>query len=70
MNLGVALPAWMFSNDKGTAPLVLLGLVGGCILLPLGLMSWCVACVALQQLAMHVLGVISNTDDNATTLTQ
>jgi translocation protein SEC63 len=40
MNLGVALPSWMFSKDKKAAPLMLLGLVGCGILLPLGLMSW------------------------------
>lgn len=40
MNLGIALPQWMFSKDKKAAPLMLLGLVGGGILLPLGLMSW------------------------------
>lgn len=40
MNLGVALPDWMFAKDKKAAPLMLLGLVGCGILLPLGLMSW------------------------------
>eukprot|EP00879_Flechtneria_rotunda_P003234 GHRR01003457.1.p1 GENE.GHRR01003457.1~~GHRR01003457.1.p1 ORF type:complete len:707 (+),score=247.45 GHRR01003457.1:307-2427(+) len=40
MNLGVALPEWMFAKDKKAAPLMLLGLVGCGILLPLVLMSW------------------------------
>ncbi|KAF8055125.1 ERDJ2A [Scenedesmus sp. PABB004] len=40
MNLGVALPDWMFAKDKKAAPLMLLGLVGCGILLPLGLMTW------------------------------
>jgi hypothetical protein len=40
INLGVALPDWMFAKDKKAAPLMLLALVGGGILLPLGLMSW------------------------------
>jgi len=33
-------PDWMFAEDKKAAPLMLLALVGGGILLPLGLMSW------------------------------
>eukprot|EP00878_Enallax_costatus_P024760 GHUV01026445.1.p1 GENE.GHUV01026445.1~~GHUV01026445.1.p1 ORF type:complete len:636 (+),score=256.18 GHUV01026445.1:447-2354(+) len=40
INLGVALPDWMFAKDKKAAPLMLLGLVGCGILLPLGIMSW------------------------------
>jgi hypothetical protein len=40
MNLGVALPEWMFTKDSKAAPLMLLVLVGGGILLPMALMSW------------------------------
>jgi len=40
MNLGVALPDWILRKDKKTAPLMLLGLVGFGILLPLSLISW------------------------------
>ncbi len=40
MNIGVALPEWMFNKDSKTAPLLLLGLVGVGILLPLSLISW------------------------------
>lgn len=40
INLGIALPEWMFNKDKKTAPLMLLALVGCGILLPLGVMSW------------------------------
>ncbi len=40
LNLGVALPAWMFTKDSKAAPLMLLALVGGGILAPLALVSW------------------------------
>jgi translocation protein SEC63 len=40
MNIGVALPSWMFSKDRKTAPLMLLALVGGGILLPLAAVSY------------------------------
>lgn len=40
MNIGIALPSWMFSKDKKTAPLMLLALVGGGILLPLAIVSY------------------------------
>jgi translocation protein SEC63 len=40
MNLGVALPEWMFTKDSKAAPLMLLVLVGGGIILPMALMSW------------------------------
>jgi len=40
MNIGVALPDWMFSTDRRVAPLMLLGLVGFGILLPLVAASW------------------------------
>lgn len=40
INVGVALPEWIFTKDKKTAPLMLLGLVGCGILLPLSLVSW------------------------------
>jgi translocation protein SEC63 len=40
MNIGVALPDWMFAKDKTTAPLMLLLLVGGGILAPLVAASW------------------------------
>lgn len=40
MNLGVALPEWMFAKDSKMAPLMLLVLVGGGILLPMAVMSW------------------------------
>jgi translocation protein SEC63 len=40
MNLGVALPDWLLRKDKKTAPLMLLGLVGFGILLPLSVISW------------------------------
>jgi translocation protein SEC63 len=39
-NIGIALPSWMFNKDRKTAPLLLLGLVGGCILLPLAIVSY------------------------------
>lgn len=35
LNLGVALPEWIFSQDKRAAPVILISLVGLCILLPL-----------------------------------
>lgn len=40
MNIGVALPSWMFSKDRKTAPLMLLALVGGGIILPLAVVSY------------------------------
>lgn len=40
MNMGVALPSWMFNKDKKAAPIMLLGLVGGGILLPLAIVSY------------------------------
>ncbi|GLC39388.1 hypothetical protein PLESTM_000891300 [Pleodorina starrii] len=40
MNVGVALPTWLFTKDSKVAPLMLLGLVGFGILLPLGVVSW------------------------------
>jgi len=40
MNVGVALPEWMFAKDKNVAPLMLLALVGVGILLPLAAVSW------------------------------
>lgn len=40
MNIGVALPEWIFPTDKKAAPLVLMGLVGIGILLPLIAVSW------------------------------
>lgn len=40
MNVGVALPTWLFTKDSKLAPLMLLGLVGFGILLPLGGVSW------------------------------
>ncbi len=40
MNVGVALPSFMFAKDKKAAPVVLLALVGCGILLPLVAVSW------------------------------
>jgi translocation protein SEC63 len=40
MNVGVALPEWMFTKDRKMAPLMLLGLVGGGVLLPMALAAW------------------------------
>ena len=40
LDIGIALPEWIFSKDRNTAPLVLGGLVGLGILLPLGIASW------------------------------
>lgn len=40
MNLGVALPSWMFTKDRKAAPLMLLALVGGGIILPLAVVSY------------------------------
>ncbi|KAK9829144.1 hypothetical protein WJX72_004149 [[Myrmecia] bisecta] len=37
MSMGVALPAWIFSKDHKTAPVLLIALIGGGVLLPLGL---------------------------------
>lgn len=39
LNMGVALPEWMFAADSKAAPLLLIGLVSLCILLPLVLMA-------------------------------
>ena len=36
----MALPEWLFAKDSKLAPLMLLGLVGVGILLPLGVASW------------------------------
>ena len=36
----MALPEFFFTQDRKTAPLLLLGLVGGGILLPLSIVSW------------------------------
>ena len=35
LNMGVALPEWIFSRDKHAAPVILISLIGICILLPL-----------------------------------
>ncbi len=40
MDVGVALPTWLFTRDSKLAPLMLLGLVFCGILLPLGVASW------------------------------
>lgn len=40
LDIGIALPEWIFSKDRNTAPLVLGGLVGLGILLPLGVAAW------------------------------
>ena len=40
LDIGIALPEWIFSKDRNTAPLVLGGLVGLGILLPLAVASW------------------------------
>lgn len=40
MDVGVALPTWLFTKDSKLAPLMLLGLVFCGILLPLGIASW------------------------------
>jgi preprotein translocase subunit Sec63 len=40
MNVGVALPEWMFTKSKKAAPLMLLALVGGGVLLPMALGAW------------------------------
>jgi translocation protein SEC63 len=40
MNVGVALPEWMFNKDKKMAPVMLLVLVGGGVLLPMALGAW------------------------------
>ncbi|KAG2451784.1 hypothetical protein HYH02_003562 [Chlamydomonas schloesseri] len=40
VDVGVALPTWLFTKDSRLAPLMLLGLVGVGILLPLGVVSW------------------------------
>ena len=39
LNMGVALPEWIFAADSKAAPLLLIGLVSLCILLPLVLMA-------------------------------
>ena len=38
--MGVALPEWMFAADSKAAPLLLIGLVSLCVLLPLVIMAW------------------------------
>ncbi|KAG2485811.1 hypothetical protein HYH03_015521 [Edaphochlamys debaryana] len=40
MDVGVALPTWLFTKDSKVAPLMLLALVGFGILLPLGVVSF------------------------------
>ncbi|GFH31320.1 molecular chaperone, partial [Haematococcus lacustris] len=40
MNIGVALPSWVFAKEKGMAPLMLIALVFCGILLPLIVASW------------------------------
>ncbi|BDA43749.1 Translocation protein SEC63 homolog [Coccomyxa sp. Obi] len=35
LNMGVALPEWIFSRDKNAAPVILISLIGICVLLPL-----------------------------------
>ena len=40
LNMGVALPEWMFAADSKAAPLLLIGLVSLCVLLPLVVMAW------------------------------
>ncbi|KAG2441769.1 hypothetical protein HXX76_003382 [Chlamydomonas incerta] len=40
LDVGVALPTWLFTKDSRAAPLMLLALVGVGILLPLGVVSW------------------------------
>jgi translocation protein SEC63 len=40
MDVGVALPEFFFTQDRKMAPLMLLALVGGGILLPLAVASW------------------------------
>ncbi|GFR50266.1 hypothetical protein Agub_g12453, partial [Astrephomene gubernaculifera] len=40
MDVGVALPTWLFTKDSKVAPLMLLGLVFCGILAPLGVASW------------------------------
>lgn len=40
MSVSVALPEWFFSKDKQTAPLILLVLLFGGIVAPLGLAAW------------------------------
>ena len=65
INVGVALPQWMFSKDKKVAPLMLLALVGGGILLPLIIASWCVhwapMCASLSLLSCRVVHVMNPT---------
>lgn len=39
-DISVALPEWFFSKDKGSAPAILLSLLLGGIVLPLGLSAW------------------------------
>lgn len=38
--VSVALPEWFFSKDKQTAPLILLVLLFGGIVTPLGIAAW------------------------------
>ena len=40
LNMGVALPEWMFAADSKAAPALLIGLVSLCVLLPLVIMAW------------------------------
>lgn len=40
MSVSVALPEWFFSKDKSTAPLILLVLLFGGIVGPLGVAAW------------------------------
>jgi translocation protein SEC63 len=40
MSVSVALPEWFFSKDKQTAPLILLVLLFGGIVTPLGIAAW------------------------------
>jgi hypothetical protein len=40
IDVGVALPEFFFTKDSKSAPLMLLALVGGGILLPLSIVSW------------------------------
>lgn len=40
LSVSVALPEWFFSKDKQTAPLILLVLLFGGIVAPLGIAAW------------------------------
>ena len=60
INMGVALPEWMFAADSKAAPLLLIGLVSLCILLPLVVM----ACfLANSNKYMGSSGVMAETMD-------